>query len=92
MVAGTIAVGGTTGRWPGLAMRRGTLFLLQNPPELLPTFNDCGIHPFTVLTLLVRAWRRFPGRFAALPEAGLRVRRYMGDLGNDGRGEILIPA
>lgn len=92
MVAGTIAVGGTIGRFPGLAMRRGTLFLLQAPAGLLPTFNDCGVHPLTVLTLLTRAWRRYPGKFATLPEAGLRVRRFMGDLGNDGRGEILIPA
>lgn len=92
MVAGTIAVGGTIGRFPGLAMRRGTVILSQAPAALLPTFSDCGTHPFTVLTLLARAWRRFPGKFAAFPETGLRVRRFMGDLGNDGRGEILIPA
>jgi formylmethanofuran dehydrogenase subunit C len=73
-------------------MRRGTLLLRQAPPALLPTFNDCGVHPLTILTLLARSWRDLEGRFAALPETGLRVRRFMGDLANDGRGEILVRA
>jgi formylmethanofuran dehydrogenase subunit C len=90
MVAGTIAVWGRVGAFPGLAMRRGTL-LLQNPPaELVPTFNDCGEHPLSFLTLLVRSWRTLPGKFATIPDSRVRVRRYMGDLANDGRGEILV--
>ncbi len=90
MVAGTIAVSGRIGRSPGVAMRRGTLLLLQRPAELLPTFNDCGEFPLSFLTLLVRSWRALPGSYASLSEAGLRVRRFMGDVGNGGRGEILI--
>lgn len=90
MVAGTIAIGGSVGLFPGLAMRRGTLLLQQAPASMLPTFNDCGEFPLAFLTLLVRSWRSVPGRFAALPDTGLRVRRFMGDLGNDGRGEILV--
>jgi formylmethanofuran dehydrogenase subunit C len=90
MVAGTIAVLGTTGKSPGLAMRRGTLWLHRAPVALLPTFADCGEHSLPVLTLLIRSWRHLPGRFATLPDTALRVRRFMGDLGNDGRGEILI--
>jgi formylmethanofuran dehydrogenase subunit C len=90
MVAGTIAVWGSVGRFPGLAMRRGTLLLQQQPATMLTTFNDCGEFPLAVLTLLVRSWRNVPGRFATLPDTGLRVRRFMGDLGNDGRGEILV--
>lgn len=91
MVAGTLGVWGKVGSFPGLAMRRGTL-LLQAPAELLPTFNDCGEYPLTVLTLMVRSWRGLPGRFGTLPDTGLRVRRFLGDLANDGRGEILLRA
>lgn len=90
LVAGTIAVWGTVGRFPGLAMRRGTLLLRQAPAELLPTFNDCGQYPLSFLTLLARSWRDLPGKFAGLPDGGFAVRRYMGDLANGGRGEILV--
>jgi formylmethanofuran dehydrogenase subunit C len=92
MVAGTIAVWAGVGRSPGLGMRRGTLLLQEDPGALLPTFNDCGTHALHFLTLLVRSWRSLPGRFALLPDTGLRVRRFVGDLANDGRGEILIRA
>ena len=90
MVAGTIAVWGTIGRSPGFAMRRGTLLLLQHPGTLGPTFNDCGEHPLSFLTLLVRSWRTLPGRFATLPDTRARARRYVGDLANGGCGEILL--
>lgn len=90
MVAGTIGVWGRVGRGTGFGMRRGTVLLQQAPPTLPPTFNDCGEFPLTVLTLLTRAWQNLPSPFNTLPESGLRVRRIMGDLANDGRGEILI--
>jgi len=90
MLAGTIAVWGKVGKFPGWAMKRGTLLLQDAPGELLPTFNDCGEHPLTFLTLAVRSWRTLPGKFATLPDSRIRVRRYMGDLANDGRGEILV--
>ncbi|HSB54764.1 MAG TPA: formylmethanofuran dehydrogenase subunit C [Gemmatimonadales bacterium] len=90
MVAGTIAVWGTVGAFPGLAMRRGTLLLRQAPTELLPTFNDCGQYPLNFLTLLARSWRGLPGKFATLPDGGYQVRRFMGDLANGGRGEVLV--
>lgn len=92
MVAGTIAVWGDLGQAPGFAMRRGTLLLKQPPAELLPTFNPSGEFPLGVLTLMVRSWRGLPGVFGALPVAGLRVRRFMGDRANGGVGEILILA
>jgi formylmethanofuran dehydrogenase subunit C len=88
MIAGTIAVLGTVGRLPGLAMRRGTILLLA-PTEVPATFNDCGVYPLTLLTLLMRSWKKLPGRFSSLPDS-TRVQRYMGDLANDGRGEILL--
>jgi formylmethanofuran dehydrogenase subunit C len=90
LVAGTIAVWGTVGQFPGLAMRRGTLLLRQAPTQLLPTFNDCGRYPLNFLTLLARSWRGLPGKFSTLPEGGITVRRYMGDLANGGRGELLV--
>jgi formylmethanofuran dehydrogenase subunit C len=90
MVAGTLAVWGRVGAFPGLAMRRGTILLRTKPDALLPTFNDCGEYPLGFLTLLARAWRKLPGKFAGLPQTGFRVRRYIGDLANGGRGEILI--
>ena len=90
MVAGTIAVAGGVGSFPGMGMRRGTLLLEQAPVELVATFNDCGEYPNAFLTLLVRSWRGLPGRFGTLPDGRVRARRYMGDLANDGRGEILV--
>jgi formylmethanofuran dehydrogenase subunit C len=90
MVAGTIAVWGRVGSFPGLGMRRGTLLLGETPGSLLPTFNDCGEYPLNFLTLLVRSWRTLQSKFATLPDSGFHVQRYMGDLANDGRGEILV--
>jgi len=90
MVAGTIGVWGKVGGSPGLGMRRGTLLLAETPVALLPTFNDCGAYPLNFLTLLIRSWRTLQSAFAALPDSGFRVRRFMGDLANDGRGEILV--
>jgi formylmethanofuran dehydrogenase subunit C len=92
MVAGTIAIGGAPGRYPGFAMRRGTLLLRQAPRDLLPTFNLSGEFPLGVLTLLVRSWRGLPGVFGSLPETGLRAHRFLGDRANGGLGELLILA
>ena len=90
MGAGTIAVWGTVGHFAGLGMKRGTL-LLQTPPDrLVPTFNDCGPANHGFLTLLIRSWRTLSERFATMDSSRVRVRRYVGDLANDGRGEILI--
>ena len=89
MLAGTIAVWGPVGRFPGMAMKRGTL-LLRQPPALLPTFTDSGRQSLGFLSLLVRSWRTLPGRFATIADSQAQVQRYMGDLANDGRGEILV--
>ena len=89
MLAGTIAVWGPVGRFPGMAMKRGTL-LLRQAPALLPTFTDSGRQSLGFLSLLVRSWRTLPGRFATIADSQAQVQRYMGDLANDGRGEILV--
>lgn len=89
MIAGTLAVLGTLGAYPGFAMRRGTL-LLASPPTSLPvTFGDCGTHDLRFLPLLIQSWHALDSRFARLaPRA--RVRRFMGDLACDGKGEVLV--
>lgn len=89
MGAGTIAVLGRTGAGIATGMRRGTL-LLRETPELPPTFNDCGVHDLGFLQLLYRSWASLPGGFAALPGNSLTVRRLVGDLGNGGKGEVLV--
>lgn len=90
MGAGTIAVLGRTGANAGFAMNRGTLLLRHAPAQWLPTFNDCGSHEMGFLRLLLNSWRSLPSRFASLPGDATRVRRYVGDLANGGRGEILV--
>jgi formylmethanofuran dehydrogenase subunit C len=90
MLAGTVAVWGGVGRYPGMAMRRGTLLLRHPPAALLPTFNDSGRQSLGFLSLLLRSWRTLPGKFATIADSQQQVQRYMGDLANDGRGEILI--
>lgn len=90
MTAGTIAVWGRVGASPGAGMKRGTLLLQAIPAQLPPTFSDCGETTNGFLTLLVRSWRPLAGKFGTADEARVRARRFMGDLANDGRGEILI--
>lgn len=89
MLAGTIAVLGRTGNHTGFGMKRGTLLLWRGPDPLSVLFSDCGTHNLNYLTLMTRSWRDFPGKFAQL-ETRQRVRRYLGDNANGGKGEILI--
>jgi formylmethanofuran dehydrogenase subunit C len=89
MIAGTLSVLGTLGAYPGFAMRRGTL-LLASPPSTLPaTFGDCGSHDLRFLRLLMQSWKLLESRFAELTPS-TRVRRFMGDLACDGKGEVLV--
>lgn len=89
MVAGTIAVLGRSGAGVGLAMRRGTL-LLTTEPDLPPTFNDSGTHELGFLALLYRELEQGEGPFSLLHRRGSRVRRWLGDLACDGKGEVLL--
>lgn len=89
MIAGTILVLGKTGDRIGFGMRRGTILLAHAPAQMLATFNDCGQHELQFLRLLTQ---HIGGAkpFAALKRFGDRVRRYAGDRGVGGQGEILI--
>jgi formylmethanofuran dehydrogenase subunit C len=91
MSGGTIVVIGEAGANTGFAMKRGTLMLTHLPNNLPPTFNDCGSHPFGFLSLLLPAIRRHGKPFANLQFPTNRARRWMGDIANLGRGEILMP-
>jgi formylmethanofuran dehydrogenase subunit C len=88
--AGTIVVLGRTGPSPAFAMRRGTLLLAHAPQDLPATFNDCGAHELLFLRLLASELTALDPRFAGLAETFRRVRRWTGDLGNGGRGEVLV--
>jgi formylmethanofuran dehydrogenase subunit C len=91
MSGGTIVVVGEVGAFAGYAMKRGTLLLDRLPRELPPTFNDCGVHPFGFLSLLLPVIHGHGGAFAELKFASNHARRWMGDVANVGRGEILTP-
>jgi len=85
--AGTILVRGSAGWEPGFGLRRGSLILLGPPPDLLPTFVDCGVHRFLFLELLART---LEARGLPVPDLRRPLRRYMGCTAVGGRGEILV--
>jgi formylmethanofuran dehydrogenase subunit C len=89
MQGGTIAMLGTCGARPGFAMRRGTLVFAGPAPSPGPTFNDAGELPLEFLVLLARSWKELPSRFASLVRTSTRVRRWTGDLGFAGQGELI---
>lgn len=87
MIAGTLYCGGSTGELAGYAMRRGTLLLRAEPASFPCTFADNGRQALPFLPLLFRELRRL-----LLTDDSLQtpVRRFVGDLACDGRGEILV--
>lgn len=91
MIAGTIVgLGERIGVNPGLAMKRGTLVARRQPAGLLPGFADCGCPDPGFICLMLRDLRNdFPSIEARLPMTG-RIRRFAGDLGNAGKGELLF--
>lgn len=89
MIAGTLIALGGTGGHTALGMHRGTL-LLPFEPDLPPTFNDNGVQDLGFLAVLGRALRELDPPFRQLGERGIRVHRWLGDLGYGGRGEVLV--
>lgn len=87
MLAGTIGVLGSAGEYTGFGMRRGTL-LLTRMPKLHATLQDCGSHTLPFLNLMFKSFRSLPSKFATINNN--RVRRFAGDIANDGKGEILV--
>jgi len=91
MTAGTIAVLGTSGGSAGYAMKRGTLLFSQLPDGLPATFGDCGEHDLDFLRLLLTYLRKLDSEFANFGNGSVRVRRFAGDMANNGNGELLVP-
>ncbi len=91
MIAGTVlALGPAIGPYPGFAMKRGSLILLNRPDRELPSFADCGRHDLGFLRLLLRA---LAGRSRRLDDLATRptlVQRLTGDQSVGGKGEILL--
>jgi formylmethanofuran dehydrogenase subunit C len=87
MLAGTIGVLGEVGEYVGYGMRRGTL-LLTKTPKLHATIQDCGIHTLPFLSLMFKSFSDLPSKFAQINQN--RVQRFACDIGNDGKGEILV--
>jgi formylmethanofuran dehydrogenase subunit C len=70
-------------------MRRGTI-VLANPPELAPTFVDCGVHNLgfaSVFSALLRPESRAAARLLSRP-----LIRFAGDMAALGKGEVFFPA
>jgi formylmethanofuran dehydrogenase subunit C len=88
MVAGTILFKRGVGRYAGFGLRRGSLILVEEPKDLLPTFCDCGVMEFDYLRILDH-WLRTTGQRVSLDD---RARRLMGDMAALGKGEMLIVA
>lgn len=91
MIAGTLVVmGNGSGAYPGLGMKRGTLIFRELPTTVLPSFVDCGTHDLGFLALLGRTLRDLDSGFGTNETFATRVRRYVGDVATDGKGEILV--
>jgi len=88
MLAGTIAAFGGAGKHAGYGMRRGTL-LVRGEIDIDATFADCGEHVLPITNLLFRSWVKLGSPFGDAAGQATPVRRFMGDRGADGKGEIL---
>lgn len=89
MIAGTLIILKECGKLPGYLMRRGTI-VLAHPPELAPTFVDCGSHQLafaSVFAGLLRPESRAAARLLSRP-----LVRFAGDMAALGKGEIFFPA
>jgi formylmethanofuran dehydrogenase subunit C len=90
MLAGTAVVLGRVGIDAGYLMRRGTLILGRSPAALLPTFNHNGWHDLLAIRLLLESLTVYGRRFQSFARSRPTLSRWLGDLGCDGKGEILI--
>ncbi len=88
MTAGTIVAGGAVAPLAGIGMRRGSIVALGGIGRVSATFGDCGVHDPVMLRLLARIVRDLG--LADLADRIGPLRRLMGDLAANGRGEMLI--
>ena len=90
LLAGTVIGLGSSGIYPGLGMKRGTLLLARAPERLLPSFADCGRHELRFLALVFAHLRPHSRRLVGLAPQLRATRRWAGDLAAGGKGEILL--
>jgi formylmethanofuran dehydrogenase subunit C len=87
MIAGTVGIYGKVGDHLGYMMKRGTILLTQTP-KLHATMVDCGQHQLGFLPLLLRSFATLETRFKTLQTQP--VHKYAGDVGVNGKSEILL--
>jgi formylmethanofuran dehydrogenase subunit C len=88
MIAGTLVVLGRTGAKPGFGNKRGSI-VAAGAISIPTTYRyACTLESTFVRMLMVYLGRRHG---LSIPEAvaGGRYKRYCGDLGRPGKGEIL---
>lgn len=90
MIAGTIMICGQAGNNTGFSMKRGTIILTDKPQGMPATFNNCGTFELAFLNLIFNSLANSSRRLKALKDNSSWVERYAGDLGMDGKGELLV--
>jgi formylmethanofuran dehydrogenase subunit C len=88
MIAGTLVVFGRTGARSGCGSRRGSIVALGGIDVPVAYWCACTYEPPHVRLMLTYLRRRYGLRVDERMVSG-RYRRYCGDAGNPGRGEIL---
>lgn len=88
MIAGTLVVGGKVGPLPGAGSKRGSLVALSELPKPDGYWYACTYRPPHVPLILTRL-RDQHGAPLTAPQISGEYRRYSGDLGELGKGEIL---
>ena len=88
MIAGTLVVFGRTGARSGRGSRRGSIVALGGIDVPVAYWCACTFDPPHVRLMLTYLRRRYGLKVDERMVSG-RYRRYCGDAGNPGRGEIL---
>ncbi|AWB07072.1 formylmethanofuran dehydrogenase subunit C (plasmid) [Azospirillum humicireducens] len=88
MNAGSLVIGGTPGPATGHGMRNGTV-LFRGEVDPLPGFADCGLNQLPFLSLLDNHLSELEGVPPTCRGLTGRARRWLGDRGFGGRGELL---
>jgi formylmethanofuran dehydrogenase subunit C len=89
LLAGNILVFGRCGPRPGIGMRRGTIGLFSEPPELPLSFRKSGRSSSVFMRLLMKHLHQ-TGLAYAEPLLDSAFTSFDGDLLSLGRGEILL--
>lgn len=91
MIAGTVLVRGSCSEGAGFGMRRGSLLIGQPSGTPGACFALTGIYALPFLPLLLRHVAELKPRWRKSLAIFGNVQRWVGDAGNGGLGEILLP-